>query len=127
MRCSCCAGYALFGSETDGDVLKNLTAVAVQRYVPPAAAAAIVYGIAAAFTFNLLVNFVLKVRAVVWSACCLLRCNHPCRCSSHLNNLTVTGTNNVTSTSTPCSRLHRRCGRCAKTWWSLPWVSPCCA
>lgn len=57
-------GYALFGSETDGDVLKNLTAAAVQRYVPPAAAAAIVYGIAAAFTFNLLVNFVLKVWAV---------------------------------------------------------------
>lgn len=61
------AGYALFGSETDSDVLKNLTAAAVQRYVPPAVAATIVYGIAAAFTFNLLVNFVLKVRAgLIW-------------------------------------------------------------
>lgn len=63
------AGYALFGSETDSDVLKNLTAAAVQRYVPPAVAATIVYGIAAAFTFNLLVNFVLKVRAALACLC----------------------------------------------------------
>lgn len=56
-------------------MLKNLTAAAVQRYVPPAAAAAIVYGIAAAFTFNLLVNFVLKVRAVGLFACWVLCCN----------------------------------------------------
>ena len=56
-----CVGYALFGSQTDGDVLKNLTAAALQRFLPPALAAAVVYGIAVAFTYNLLVNFVLKV------------------------------------------------------------------
>lgn len=52
----------MFGSQTDGDVLKNLTARFVSTLVPKAAAHALVYGIAVAFSFNLLVNFVLKVR-----------------------------------------------------------------
>jgi hypothetical protein len=56
------AGYALFGSETDGDVLNNLTGRFVSTLVPPAAAHALVYGIAVAFSGNLLVNFVLKVQ-----------------------------------------------------------------
>ncbi len=56
-------GYALFGSATDGDVLKNLTARFVASLVPVPAAHALVYGIATAFSFNLLVNFVLKVGA----------------------------------------------------------------
>ncbi|KAI3429739.1 hypothetical protein D9Q98_010054 [Chlorella vulgaris] len=58
------SGYALFGSETDGDVLNNLTGRFVSTLVPPAAAHALVYGIAVAFSGNLLVNFVLKVWAV---------------------------------------------------------------
>lgn len=56
-------GYALFGSATDGDVLKNLTARFVATLAPPPAAHALVYGVALAFSFNLLVNFVLKVGA----------------------------------------------------------------
>lgn len=43
-------------------MLKNLTAAAVSRLLPRAAAAAVVYFIAVAFCFNLLVNFVLKAR-----------------------------------------------------------------
>ncbi|KAL4421082.1 hypothetical protein ABPG77_001377 [Micractinium sp. CCAP 211/92] len=63
------SGYALFGSATDGDVLKNLTARFVASLVPVPAAHALVYGIATAFSFNLLVNFVLKVWAVRDNLC----------------------------------------------------------
>ena len=55
------SGYALFGEDTEGDVLKNLTARAVSHLVPVGLAHSLVYGIAVAFSFNLLVNFVLKV------------------------------------------------------------------
>ena len=55
------SGYVLFGEDTEGDVLKNLTARAVSHLVPVGLAHSLVYGIAVAFSFNLLVNFVLKV------------------------------------------------------------------
>lgn len=55
------AGYALFGSEVPGDVLSGLTAEFASGLLPAPLAAALVYFIAAAFTFNLLVNFTLKV------------------------------------------------------------------
>lgn len=63
-----CAGYALFGSATDGDVLKDLTARFVATLVPRALARAMVYGVALSYTLCLLANFVLKVRrtAAVW-------------------------------------------------------------
>jgi hypothetical protein len=60
--CRLVAGYALFGSATDGDVLKNLTAAAVGTLVPRPLARALAYGIGLAFSGNLLVNFVLKAR-----------------------------------------------------------------
>jgi hypothetical protein len=56
------AGYALFGSATDGDVLKDLTARFVATLVPRALARAMVYGVALSYTLCLLANFVLKVR-----------------------------------------------------------------
>lgn len=56
------AGYALFGPNTDGDVLKNLTSAFVSTLLPAVLADAVVYFIALSFVFNLLVNFVLKVR-----------------------------------------------------------------
>lgn len=40
------AGYTLFGSHTEGDVLKNLTSHFVATLVPPVLARAIVYGVA---------------------------------------------------------------------------------
>lgn len=63
------SGYALFGSATDGDVLKNLTARFVSTLVPRPLAHLLVYGIALIFSFNLLVNFVLKVWAVRENLC----------------------------------------------------------
>lgn len=57
------AGYVLFGSRTDGDVLKNLTIHFVQGLVPSALAHVLIDSVALCYTFNLLVNFVLKVRA----------------------------------------------------------------
>ena len=48
-RCACPArpaGYTLFGSATEGEVLMNLTAAFVATLVPPALAHAIVYGVA---------------------------------------------------------------------------------
>ena len=55
------AGYTLFGSLTDGDVLKNLTVHSLSELVPKPLAHAVVNFIAVFFSFNLLVNFVLKV------------------------------------------------------------------
>ncbi|KAI7839147.1 hypothetical protein COHA_007150 [Chlorella ohadii] len=63
------SGYALFGSHTEGDVLKNLTAGFVATMVPPAVASAIVYGVALSYTLCLLANFVLKVWAVREAVC----------------------------------------------------------
>ena len=62
------AGYALFGSATDGVVLKDLTARFVATLVPRALARAMVYGVALSYTLCLLANFVLKVRrtAAAW-------------------------------------------------------------
>ena len=65
------AGYALFGSSIEGDVLKNLTidfaSTLIGRHL-----ATVVIGIAiAAYTFCLLTNFALKVWAVR-NACCEL-------------------------------------------------------
>ncbi len=56
------SGYALFGSSTEGDVLKSLTISFVETLVPRPAAHMLIYGVAFSYTFNLLVNFVLKVR-----------------------------------------------------------------
>jgi amino acid permease len=55
------AGYTLFGSATEGDVLKNLTVRHVSTLVGRRPAEALVSFIVAANTANLLVNFVLKV------------------------------------------------------------------
>lgn len=54
----------LFGSKTEGDVLKNLNVSFVSSLVPRALAQALIYGVMLAYTFNLLVNFVLKVGLV---------------------------------------------------------------
>ena len=58
------AGYTLFGSATEGDVLKNLTIKYAAGLVGQRPAEALVLFIVAANTLNLLVNFVLKVWAV---------------------------------------------------------------
>lgn len=55
------AGYLLFGSKTDGDVLKNLNIEFVSGLVPPVLAHVLIDCVVFAYTFNLLVNFVLKV------------------------------------------------------------------
>lgn len=58
------AGYTLFGSATEGDVLKNLTVKYAATLVGQRPAEALIVFIVAANTLNLLVNFVLKVWAV---------------------------------------------------------------
>ena len=63
------AGYTLFGSATDGDVLKNLSVRFVTHLVGRHAAEALILFIVAATTGNLLVNFVLKVWAVRDAVC----------------------------------------------------------
>lgn len=55
-------GYVLFGDATEGDVLKNLTINFVKRLVGRHVAVVLINGIVLCNTFNLLVNFVLKVR-----------------------------------------------------------------
>lgn len=57
-------GYVLFGDETDGDILKNLTVKWTSTLVPPALAHTLIYAIVICNTCNLLVNFVLKVWAL---------------------------------------------------------------
>eukprot|EP00887_Chlorella_sp_A99_P004364 scaffold15.g4364.t1 len=57
-------GYLLFGDETEGDILKNLTVSWTSTLVPPALATSLIYFIVFCNTSNLLVNFVLKVWAV---------------------------------------------------------------
>lgn len=63
------AGYTLFGEETDGDVLKNLTVPFVTQLVGRRAAVALITFIVVCNTGNLLVNFVLKVWAVRDAGC----------------------------------------------------------
>lgn len=63
------AGYILFGSSTDGDVLKNLTINYVATLVGRRSGEGLILFIVAANTGNLLVNFVLKVWAVRESTC----------------------------------------------------------
>ncbi|GAB4822555.1 hypothetical protein N2152v2_009601 [Parachlorella kessleri] len=58
------SGYLLFGSKTYGDVLKNLNFSFVSGLVPRALAHALIDVVAFCYTFNLLVNFCLKVWAV---------------------------------------------------------------
>ena len=55
------SGYLLFGAATEGDVLAGLTVKFVAGLVPPRLAHVLIDGVAGAYTFNLLVNFVLKV------------------------------------------------------------------
>lgn len=57
------SGYVLFGSKTEGDVLKNLTLDYVSRHlsVPIQVALVIVDGIGLMYCWPLMVNFVLKV------------------------------------------------------------------
>lgn len=50
------AGYGLFGSRTDGDVLKNLTTEAVGEIVGPALGVVLVYAIVGSTAFNLMVR-----------------------------------------------------------------------
>lgn len=50
------AGYGLFGSHTDGDVLKNLTTKAVARIVGHDGAVVVVYLIVISTAFNLMVR-----------------------------------------------------------------------
>lgn len=63
------AGYILYGSHADGDVLKNLTIRSVSRLIPSRIATPILAFIVCAMTINLLVNFVLKVWAVREALC----------------------------------------------------------
>lgn len=58
------AGYILFGTDTEGDVLKNLTVDFVASLIDRKAALAVLVFIVVAYTINLLCNFVLKVWAV---------------------------------------------------------------
>ena len=58
------SGYLMFGRATEGDVLRNLTIKYVSTLAGPLTAAALIDFIVLATTFNLLVNFVLKVWAV---------------------------------------------------------------
>lgn len=58
------SGYLMFGRDTEGDVLRNLTIKYVSTLAGPITAAALIDFIVLATTFNLLVNFVLKVWAV---------------------------------------------------------------
>lgn len=58
------AGYILFGIDTEGDVLKNLTVDFVSSLINQKAALAVLVFIVVAYTINLLCNFVLKVWAV---------------------------------------------------------------
>ncbi|KDD77191.1 transmembrane amino acid transporter protein [Helicosporidium sp. ATCC 50920] len=58
------SGYVMFGSSTEGDVLKNLTINYVSTLTSPSVATGFIDFIVVATTFNLLVNFVLKVWAV---------------------------------------------------------------
>jgi solute carrier family 38 (sodium-coupled neutral amino acid transporter), member 2 len=66
------AGYVLFGSRTDGDVLKNLTINRMSTVIPPRVATVVLTCLIVATTANLLVNFVLKVWAVREAGCELL-------------------------------------------------------
>lgn len=63
------AGYALYGSDADGDILKNLTITSVSGLIPRKMSALIMTFIVAAMTINLLINFVLKVWAVREALC----------------------------------------------------------
>lgn len=58
------SGYLMFGDETEGDVLRNLTIKYVARLTNRLVATLLIDFIVLATTFNLLVNFVLKVWAV---------------------------------------------------------------
>ncbi|KAL6774169.1 hypothetical protein ACKKBG_A24015 [Auxenochlorella protothecoides x Auxenochlorella symbiontica] len=58
------SGYIMFGKNTQGDVLRNLTIRYVSTLVHPVLASVLIDFIVLATTFNLLVNFVLKVWAV---------------------------------------------------------------
>ncbi|GAB4819195.1 hypothetical protein N2152v2_006241 [Parachlorella kessleri] len=58
------SGYVLFGKETEGDVLKNLTIKFVGGLLPHEFGVFFINAIVICNTFNLLCNFVLKVWAV---------------------------------------------------------------
>lgn len=63
------AGYTLFGSSTDGDVLKNLTIRFVSDCIGQRPAEILILFVVAANALNLLINFVLKVWAVRDAGC----------------------------------------------------------
>ena len=66
------AGYTLFGSTTDGDVLKNLTIRFVSSVIGERPAELLILFVVVANALNLLINFVLKVWAVRDAGCELL-------------------------------------------------------
>jgi amino acid permease len=72
------AGYTLFGSKTDGDVLKNLTIEYVTGCIGKLPAEILIIFVVGANTLNLLINFVLKVWAVR-DAWCELALGKPSR------------------------------------------------
>lgn len=72
MVCCAASGFILFGEGTDGDVLKSLTLVYLKTLVAAPLAKALICIIVLSTTFNLLVNFVLKVWAARDSCCALV-------------------------------------------------------
>lgn len=73
--CVALAGYTLFGDNTEGDVMKNLTVDFVATLVHRRLSEGIICFIVVANTINLLCNFVLKVWAVRESVCELVFCH----------------------------------------------------
>lgn len=62
--CVALAGYTLFGSTVEGDVLKDLTVSNVSRIIPVHIAHLLIDTVGMAYCGNLCVNFVLKVWAL---------------------------------------------------------------